>query len=136
LPQTAAPRVGPRSSSPPTSRPPLPAGDLGCDIPGDWRTHPKLGTSTHLPATAFARSRSRAGTTDRPSGGEGRRGPACWGQAQSDAAPHGPEPSARGHVVGRRDERTTQPQCRCPAARPAGACQRRRWSKGSASPCD
>jgi hypothetical protein len=28
---------------------------------------------------------------------------ACWGQAQSDAAPHGPEPSARGHVVCRRD---------------------------------
>jgi hypothetical protein len=117
LPQTAVPGVGPRRSSPPTSRPPLPARDLGRDIPHDRRTNRKLGTSAYLSGTAFARIWARAGTADRPSSGEGRRGTACWGQAQSDAAPHGPEPSARGHVVGRRTSATRNRQCRCPAAR-------------------
>jgi hypothetical protein len=106
LPQTAGRGVGPRRNSPPTWRPPLPARDLGRDLPSDRRTHPQLVTCAYLPGVAFARSGSRAGTTGRPSSGEGRRGTACWGQAQSDAAPHGPEPSARGHVVCRRDPGT------------------------------
>ena len=47
LPQTAGRGVGPRRSSPPTWRPPLPARDLGRDLPITGGPTPKLVTSTH-----------------------------------------------------------------------------------------
>jgi len=65
--------------------------------PRNWlllRTYP----APHLPDPVQGRDHRSA------LHGEGRRGTACWGQAQSDAAPHGPEPPARGHVVARRDQ--------------------------------